>query len=434
MGIQSVNSNEERPQSVAASLNPTYPSQANQPRCINLDWLEVDVLEPTSPMDAAYYTKQGYNVIEREYGTRVYAQMFTILDQFGHPFVEVRRAPKTPILPPNDCHLRLHNAACYHDTAADNLQDFINRFNYVFIRIVRVDICLDFEGFDSGDRPKKFVQRYMAGKYSKINQSNLSGHAADRWEGRDWNSLSWGAPTSQIGTKLYNKTMELFDPKTQSFKKPYIRQAWLETALIDDFYTTTKSNGTEQYRPDIWRLEFSIRSSVKNWFAIEVDGKERAYHSIRNTLDMYSSRAKILLLFASLTRHYFRFKKYEPGVRKDRCADKHLFDFQGLQNTYALQSAVASEKTAPRDLSALIARLKNLRDHRNNRELIQACDIIIRLLTDECVRYEANDIFNREQYELLRFALKYRLQGDKKPYSVLLSEIKQMLKLHDDVF
>lgn len=424
-----------------SSHSDEFPSQANQPRCINLDWLEVHVLEPTR-MDAEYFIEHGFNVMQREYGTRVYAQMFTILDNNGHPFVEVRRQPKTPLLSPNDVHLRLHNAACYNDNAAIMLEDFINHHGYIFLRIVRVDIALDFEGFDSGDRPNKFVKRYMAGIYSKINQSNLSGHATDRWEGRDWNSLSWGAPTSQIGTKLYNKTLELYDKKTKTFKKPYIRQAWLVAGLIDDFFTTTKqrtvekdgSTVTETYRPEIWRLEFSIRSNVKKWFTIEVDGKEQDYYSIPNTLAMYQSRTHLLMLFASLCKHYFRFKVYEPGKRKDRCRDKHLFDFYGLQNTYTLNAPTCSEKTAPSPLKSLIARLSDIRKRKFSDEFIQAVDIIIRILTEDCIMHETNTLFSREELEALRTAMHWRTLGDHRPISILLSEIKALLHLHDKAF
>lgn len=417
-----------------------YPSQSEVPRCINLDWLEVHVYEPDR-LDAEYFVEQGRNVVSREYGTRVYSQMFTILDENGHPFVEVRRAPKTPLLQPYDVHLRLHNAACYNDNAALMLDAFINQYNYTFIRIVRADICLDFEGFDSGDRPNKFVKRYMSGVYSKINQSNLSGHATDRWEGRDWNSLSWGAPTSSIGTKLYNKTKELYDERTKSFKKPYIRQAWLVAGLIDDFFATTKhrtvmrdgSSITETYRPEIWRLEFSIHSSVKNWFAIEVDGKEQDYYSIRNTLDMYQSRTHLLMLFASLSKHYFRFKVYEPGKRKDRCREKHLFDFGTLQNTYLLNTPTCSEKTAPSPLKSLISKLRDLREKKFSDEFKQAVDLIIRILTEDCIMHETT-MFTREEMEALKTAMSWRSMGDHRPLSILLSEIKTILKLHDKAF
>ena len=415
-----------------------------QNRCINIDWFEVDCWELSKrPMNANYFIESGYNVEQRDYGTRVYAEMFTILDPHGHPFVEVRRAPKTPLLPHFDCHLRLHNSACYSNTAATDLLTFMQRHNYQFVRVVRADICLDFEYFDSRDLPAKFVERYMQGTYSKINQANLSGHGTDRWEGRNWNSLSWGSPTSQIGTKLYNKTLELYCPADGSFKKPYIRQAWLECGLIDDFFKTTRTKHTvvdgtpvdKVYRPDIWRLEFSIRSSVKNWFTIEKNGHERDYHSIRNTIECYNSRAKLLTIFASLCQHYFRFKYYEPEVRKDRCRDKNLFDFRSEQTIYKLSQPVCSEKKAPHAITSVISKLRYLQERKTaNAEFRQACHIIISILTDDAIMHETNTIFSKEEMQALKYAVEWRQKGDKRPLRVLLSEVKQLLSLHDSVF
>ena len=110
-------------------------------RCVNLDWLEIDCCEPSAGLDANYFRSQGFAVDEREYGTRVFAQMFTILDEHGIPYIEIRRKPKTIILDPRDVHLRLCNRTCYYDDAALQMQHFADRFGYIIMRIVRVDIC-----------------------------------------------------------------------------------------------------------------------------------------------------------------------------------------------------------------------------------------------------------------------------------------------------
>lgn len=86
----------------------------------------------------------------------------------------------------------------------------------------------------------------------------------------------------------------------------------------------------------VWRVEFSLKSAAKGWCPIELDGKPNHKYSLRNTLDMYKGRDRLLTIFASLSKHYFRFKKYKSGVRKDRCEDKKLFDFTSIQTTYKL--------------------------------------------------------------------------------------------------
>ena len=64
-------------------------------RCVNLDWLEISAEESNSryPCDADYFRSRGFIVHERDYGTRVWGEVFTIEDENGHDWIEVRRRP-----------------------------------------------------------------------------------------------------------------------------------------------------------------------------------------------------------------------------------------------------------------------------------------------------------------------------------------------------
>ena len=68
-------------------------------RCVNIDWLEVFAMEIGAPHDADYFIRAGFVVHVREYGTRIYNEMFTLDGQDGHPLLEVRRNPKNPLMP-----------------------------------------------------------------------------------------------------------------------------------------------------------------------------------------------------------------------------------------------------------------------------------------------------------------------------------------------
>lgn len=329
-------------------------------RCINIDWLELFCYEPLDePHTPEYFTTCGLYVRQRDYGTRVYAQMFTVADDRGNDYVEVRRAPLSQqalggFFPANACHIRLVNRQCYADDAVPRLARWLELHHYVVQRISRIDICLDFELFDSGDKPAVFMQRYIKGKYSKINQANVHAHGTDTWTARNWNSCSWGSKKSMIGTKFYNKSKEL----AEVHDKPYIRQAWMLAGLVDNPMTCERrgKDGTI-YVADIWRLEFSISSSVKNWFVINREGDEKAYQSIRNTLNMYDSRDKLLAMFASLQNHYFHFRYYENGKRKWDCKRKTLFNFSASEKFYHVEHpAMATPKN--RDYTILRNRLK----------------------------------------------------------------------------
>ena len=410
-------------------------------RCVNLDWLEVHCLEPYGdPHDAEYFRRVGLTVMERDYGTRVYKEMFTVNDAQGNPFVEVRRAPYSTgyagIHDERECHLRLVNAACYLDNAADLMQQFIDTYHYDFNRITRVDICLDFERFDEGDDPAVFLSRYLRQVYSKINQGNITAHGADRWNGQVWNSVSWGSPTSAIGTKFYNKTMELYDPATGTYRKPHIRYAWLKCGLIDDFHKVLKRKDDGWYTPQIWRVEFSIRSSVKKWFAIELNGEAKHYQSIRNTLDMYDCRDKLLTLFASLQQHYFHFKHYDKEQRKDRCPDKVLFKWNGMQVTYKVGrddtlSILGEGAKQSRPYDTLLKKLRLYQQEKPQKDIVEACQVIIRAIEGDMLRSDLRNPFSYHELLALQRALSMKASGDDTDVVVLMQEVKNLLKLND---
>ena len=395
---------------------------------------------PGDPHDANYFRRVGLTVAERDYGTRVYKEMFTVYDLRNNPFVEVRRAPYSTgyagIHAAEECHLRLVNAACYYDDAAQRLQDFMDTYHYTFNRISRVDICLDFERFDEGDDPAKFLSRYLRNVYAKINQGNITAHGTDRWNGQVWNSVSWGSPTSAIGTKFYNKTMELYDAASGTYRKPHIRYAWLKCGLIDDFHKVMKQGKDGWYTPQIWRLEFSIRSSVKKWFTIELNGEEKNYQSIRNTLDMYNHREKLLVLFASLQKHYFHFRKFDSEMSKYDCPEKILFKWNGVQLTYIvgrddIAHLLGEGVKQQRPYDTLIRKLKEYQQAKPKADVIEACQVIIRAIEGDYLRSDLKNPFSYADLMALQRALSMKANGIDTDVTVLMKEVKELLKLND---
>lgn len=385
-------------------------------RCINIDWLEVYCLEDIRlyPCDAAFFRAKGWQVLEREYGTRVYAQMFTLLDTTGQPMFEIRRAPLSDqakdggLFPSESCHIRVTNQYCYHPDIISLLRQFLARYNYQLKRIFRLDICLDFIEFDRHDDPARFVARYMAGKYSKINQSNISAHGTDQWSQRCWNSLSWGRPKSMVSTKLYCKSLEL----QQVHDKPYIRLAWFTSHLVDDPINLIKyDSGGNPTHPDIWRVEFSIKSSAKHWFIVERSTGKKGKIGLPHTLDQYDTPQKLLTAFASLAQHYFHFKHYQEGVRKDRCQDKILFDFSPLDLYYRLDRLVA-HTSKMRPLDRLISIINNYRETHHQPDIKAACDVILNSLRNERLNVFTG---SPRESEILRILLAERIPLHDKP-------------------
>lgn len=409
-------------------------SRSKTLRCCNLDWLEVFCIEPDEPRTADYFEAHGVAVRKRDYGTRVYREMFVVLDRDNLPYCEVRREPVgqltgTSILPYGSCHIRLVNRSCYFDRAAETLRQWLSAWGYEFQRISRLDVCLDFERFDRGDIPAKFLKRYLEGKFRKINQGRIHVHGEDTWTGQTYNSCSWGSRHSQVSTKLYNKTLEL----REVHDKPYIRQSWFECGLVDhpvELYKV-RSDGS-RYQPEIWRLEFSISSAVRNWYTIEEDGNHRKLHSYRHDLEAWNTREKCYDKFISLVPHYFMFRYYEEGVRKDRCQEKVLFWLRPQDRVYHIEHIAPAEKP---DMTRERLRfmLLRYRETHNERELHQAIDYLVKYLVDERTRLEAaapyDRDFTRRQLELIAD----RLSGDNPDIFEALDKLFSLPSSPDDL-
>ena len=347
--------------------------------------------------------------------------MFTLLIN-GEPFVEVRRAPSSlgsasaaRYFDPRSCHIRLCNRTCYAYDAGTIMQNFLDDHGFVFQSISRIDLCMDFEKFDSGDIPFKFLTRYMNGKYAKVNQCTIAVHGKDEWNGRNYNSVGWGSKKSPVYTRFYDKTLELKEAKD----KPYIRQAWASCGLVDDFIQLTKrdSDGIF-YNPRIWRLEFAITSSVKNWVCYDVDELGNSTHlSKRNDLSIYANRDSLEPVFASLVAHYFHFKYYEEGKSKYSCLDKQLFDFSQHSQTYKVEKLCTS-KPDDSHLIALRHRLEEYRMMHIDDRVRKACDVLLNQLSQEILRKQASQPFDDDEVKLLQRLIADAINRPDKPVSL----------------
>ena len=409
-------------------------------RCVNLDWLEVSCDEDYSlyPCNADFFREQGFFVHDRDYGTRVWGEVFTIEDQDGHDWIEIRRAPPSGNsefkgLTEYSCRLRVVNAQLYVKDCTQRLLAFLVRFNYTFKRIFRIDIAYDFEKFDYGDQPARFARRYIERKFRKINQCKLRVIGDDNWTDFDWESLSWGSQTSMVSTKMYNKSKEL---KTVSKQKTWIPMAWFENGLIDDPINRTKrrEDGTI-YEPEIWRIEFSMKSKADRWLVIENQGgKHVKKTAIPHTPDMFDSPDKLWQRFQDLAYHYFRFKIAEYNderdkdgnlipKRKDLCADKRLFRFDADREFHQLDMCVSGGKPDADD-EILLRRLRNYRNKSADTKVRTACDVLIEALeTSDLRRYTSKQVWAETQ--ALQELLRRRMKMTEKDAIETLEQVKQ---------
>lgn len=406
-------------------------------RCVNLDWLEISAEESNSryPCDADYFRSRGLIVHERDYGTRVWGEVFTIEDESGHDWIEVRRKPPSGAsefkgLNEYSCRLRVVNAQLYVKDCVQRFRDFLATNDYIFKRIFRIDIAYDFEYFDSKDLPARFARRYLECKYRKINQCKMNGYANDTWTAFEWESLSWGSPHSMVSTKLYNKTKEI---ETVSKHKVYIPYSWFVCGLIDDPINLTKVDSDGKlYKPEIWRLEFSMRSQAERWLVIEdQSGKRVKKKAIPHTLDMFDAPDKIWQRFQDLAFHYFRFKKYVPDKRKDLCPDKVLFHWDKDHEWKQLDMALRPSRP-DNDLQILVRHLKQYQIRTSNMKVREAIDVILDALRMvDLRRFTPRQLF--VETNALRQTLSIRLKHPEVDVIETYETIKQML-FDDKIF
>ena len=423
-------------------------------RCVNIDWLEVYCEESNDeyPCNADYFTRRGYVVREREYGTRVYEEMFYILDRNGNDMFEVRRNPKSGDssfvgLSPMSTHIRLCNWVCYQSNCVQLLRDFLVRHNYIFHRIYRIDVCYDFERFDSGDKPERVARRIVEKTYLKMNQTKIHAIGDDNWGGYAWETLSWGSLTSMVSTKLYNKTKEL---AATGNKKPYILTQWMMAGLIDNPVTQVKYNKDgSRYKPDIWRVEFSIKSKADSWLILEdISGKRMKKKAVPHSLSLFDSQDKLWQRFQDLAYHYFRFKvktykKQKRGVagfalgqiesnhdpelqRKDRMPEKVLFHYDQDREFMHIQNVPKPSKPY-HDGEILRRRLINYAASHPDKKIREACRILIDSIDVRDI-YRYTDSFDIWQVKALQGAIQLKMGGDERSTLEIIAQLEELIK------
>lgn len=338
-------------------------------RIVGIDWLEMYVSERGDrDYTANGFRARGWDVAEREYGTKTMAEMFTLLDRHGYPLIEVRRAPrglgtsaKKTVYEEGDSYVRLSNLYCYDSDPIGLMTEFLHRERYTIKKIYRIDIYTDFEIFDTGDKPANVVRRIVNHTYAKVNQTHRRTSGEDTWTECFDNWVSWGKSGSMVNTKIYDKTKEL---RETGMKKPYIVETWRRAGYIDDCNSLTLNGRSVQ----MWRLEFSIKATAKSWITIkENESADGARHGIPHTLQLYSCKKGLTNALANMIPYYFRFKIYEEGKRKDLCQDKELFIFSEdeCETGYRLTNASDTDRIRPVNTEDDVIALNHLVRARN---------------------------------------------------------------------
>lgn len=284
---------------------------------VAIDWLEIYVIEPAGfGIDAL--ESAGFSVEVREYGTRIYHDVWTCVELDSGLSFEVRRGLKSlGVMPSGSAHLRATNKSCYMSNPAEFLWRVCELFGFTFRSISRVDIASDFVLFDSGISPKKFLKRVLNGSYRMALRTTRKDIVQCTWDNADPNYVSY--MFGDVLVRLYDKSLELLQVSlSESKRKSYILALWLDFGLISSVHEFLADS-----LPHVYRLEFQIQSSSRGWVR-DGDGK-----FMECTIDTLCSPALLSDLYLSMCSSYFQFHTYKKGAAASDASVVSLFDFRG---------------------------------------------------------------------------------------------------------
>lgn len=152
---------------------------------------------------------------------------------------------------------------------------------------------------------------------------------------------------------------------------------------------------------------------------------------IPHRLELFDSRDKLWSRFEELAFHYFRFAKYVPNVRKDRCPAKKLFEFN-LDREFLQVGAIPQPAKPDREENILERRLLVYKMSHMDVKIREACDVIL----NEIKRIKAKGMTATRlniDARAMQEAISKKMKGDKRSALEIIAEIKELL-LNEKIF
>lgn len=216
-------------------------------------------------------------------------------------FAEVQSAPYSGILHKESVIVRFVNRALYRHDFWELAMRFLSDNDFVFQGISRIDICADFNNFESMS-PRALIEGFAAKRFRHVGRGVGAlyfnhGKGAERDEfnrpmpdyGVRYTGLSFGTHASDARVYLYDKSFELL---TQS-DKPWIRDQWIAAGL--DVL-------------NVWRLEVSIKSKATK-FKCRQTGE-----TVTIDTDTASDTNALVKIYLSFVKKLFSFVPNRKGI------------------------------------------------------------------------------------------------------------------------
>lgn len=326
----------------------------------------------------------------------IHTRQFEIIEDVycqGVCIAQVTRKPFSKVINHDGGLVKIKNELLYHARVVKIISALLRNCHIKVESISRVDLCLDFQYFENGQRPPEFIADIMQEKKWKVGKAKWSVLGQDNYEATvhpyiiskgsrkgqqayyvtntfkvigDANAegrftyMRWGAQSSEVNVYLYDKVKEL---REQHLKK-YIVDSWRANGFEIDKYELA------DIKPHIWRLEFSIKNH--DWGFVEYDtGLE---YSRNNWRDLFNPFHRDGMLEA-LAKKYFDIRENTGKSRKDLEKSVELFKWSERRQVYAIQKFQVAKDVTRADKSFL-RMLNELTDTYNQSFRFQRDDFI----------------------------------------------------------
>ena len=319
---------------------------------IHVDWFQISAKRDTNFHPTKLLTLESKIL---PYQTRHFAKVEEIF-QAGKRVCTIASKPHSPVIEPNVCLVKFDNWYLYCSNFLEEFHHILANLHMKFNNITRLDIACDFNKFDNGLNPENLIKRYLSGQYLKKGRGKFKLIGTNsRVLGMDY--LRFGGATSPVSAYLYNKSKEL----KQAHFKPHIFESW-------------EKNGID-VENDVWRLEFSINSSCKDFLETDTG----AIISIRD-LELLKEQ-NISHLFKILCKKYFQFHINEGKEVISR--NEVLKLFKGKKSTVKYYSDPTKEESSKSD-KVFVKKLAQLNEELRGQDfdLSIGCDSVLNYFVD----------------------------------------------------
>jgi len=271
---------------------------------LSCDWLQIHVKDRLNFLAI----EQPYYQIAKKGQSKIFKSIYKITDSISKKEIATYCTDANEcILKKDHGILKFDNQQLYiHESLKDFVIEFLNDLGFQFIGITRFDIAMDFQKFHNDLNPENFINKYVRNEIIKFGGSQFGIYGRQKKGVKHFETLSFGSKSSNINSKLYNKTKEL-----ENNKKPWISRRY------ENFF-----------RPNlqVWRLEFTI-FSMRAFFKNE--GKLLNFNSLEvlELLNMYG-------IFIELFKTHYQFKilsKREKRVSRLKTFPLWHFDYEFLR-------------------------------------------------------------------------------------------------------